>query len=249
MGECYYLRFQFFWILKIENAGLGVCGLVMATHTPKYGIIDYKKYDDLLPTKPYNRDSTALYAEEARIKEYTVRINKLLSDGVWFINVYEVPDNYWDNDGKPVLKPDSIKRYFIDNYLNLWIQRLYSCPAAIYEDLKNTRSMLEKITYYSKFKNNEYLPKGLENPLSNQLIDKIQKVWILPNDDTRIYVIHEYVRMYMENIRVNNELSIAHEQIIDIKAMIPIIVKKPVDEEIAELQTRIMELYAERGKN
>jgi hypothetical protein len=225
----------------------------MATYTPNYGIIDYKKYDDLLPSKPWNRDSTALYAEEARIKEYTVRIKKLASDGIWFINVYEVQDNYWDNDGKPVIKPDSVKRYFIDNYLNLWIQRLYSCPAAIYDDLKNTRSMLEKITYHNKFKNkkhyHEYLPKGLEKPLSNQLIDKIQKVWSLPNDDTRIYVIHEYVRMYMENISVNNELRIAHAQIIDIMAMIPIIVKKPVDEEIAELQERIMKLYAEKGKN
>jgi hypothetical protein len=225
----------------------------MATHTPNYGIIDYKKYDDLLPSKPWSRDPTALYAEEARIKDYTILIKKLASDGVWFINVYELQDNYWDHDEKPVIKPDSIKRYFIDNYLNLWIQRLNSYPAAIYEDLKNTRSMLEKITYHNKFKNkkhyHEYLPKGLEKPLSDGIIDHIQKVWILPNDDTRIYVIHEYVRMYMENIRVNNELSIAHEQIIDITAIIPIIVKKSIDEEIAELQTRIMELYAERGKN
>jgi hypothetical protein len=53
----------------------------------------------------------------------------------------------------------------------------------------------------------------------------------------------------MENISVNNELRIAHAQIIDIMAMIPIIVKKPVDEEIAELQERIMKLYAEKGKN
>ena len=217
----------------------------METYTPNYGIIDYKKYDDLLPTKPLTRDGPTLYKEEALIKDYTVYIKKLASDGICFINVYEVPDNYWDNDGKPVIKPDSIKRYFIDNYLNLWIQRLNSYPAAIYNDLKNTRSILEKITYYNKFKNNkhyhEYLPKGLEKPLSNKLIDHIQKVWELPSDDSRIYIIHEYVKMYKEIEKYKEELRVAR--------LPPVIVTKPVEQEISELQERIMELYVKKGKN
>ena len=229
----------------------------METYTPNYGIIDYKKYDDLLPTKPRNSHPPTLYEEEARIKEYTIRIKKLEKEGVWFINVYELPDNYWDNNEKPVIKPDSIKRYFIDNYLNLWIQRLNSFsssgPYGNGYELINTRSILEKITYYNKFKNkkhyNEQLPKGLNKPLSDQLIDKIQKEWVLPTDDTRIFVIHEYVRMYMENYKLTNEINSAHQQIIDTKAMVPIIVKKTIDEEIAELQEQIMKLYEEKKKN
>ena len=118
-----------------------------------------------------------------------------------------------------------------------------SYPAAIYEDLKNTRSILEKITYYNKFKNNkhyhEYLPKGLEKPLSDGIIDYIQKVWVLPNDDTRIYIIHEYVKMYKEIEKYKEELRV-------LRLPPP---KKLIDEEIAELQTRIMALYAEKGKN
>ena len=55
--------------------------------------------------------------------------------------------------------------------------------------------------------------------------------------------------MYMENYKLTNEINIAHQQIIDTKAMVPIIVKKTIDEEIAELQEQIMKLYEEKKKN
>jgi hypothetical protein len=128
----------------------------------------------------------------------------------------------------------TIYNHYIDNYLGVWSQSsVVDQRGSPYGGLGTQDVWEHNYTFIQ-------LKERLKYPLSDDIIDKIKKEWYFQKDcDSLIDVLQTYVNLYMETKTLKEELRLAR--------LPPS--KKPIDEEIAELQTRIMELYAEKGKN
>jgi hypothetical protein len=200
----------------------------MDTYTSRYGIIDYKTvaWESIRCFGEFGMPNDA----RNRMIQYTKWIQVFKSDVArWFIYTYDITDlkTYDQYNNQQTRNEINITRYFIDNYLNLYTQRITKSPGCY-------RCSEHRDDIYKTSQN------MLDSPLTDDIIDKIKKEWYLPKDSySLICVLHTYVKLYMETKTHKEELRLA--------SLPPS--KKFVDEEIAELQTRIMELYAEKGKN
>jgi len=196
----------------------------MDAYTPKYGIIDYKKIE----WRHWNEEGCGYYGIKPYSINLTKQTDKFKNDtNRWFIYKYEKTWKITTQLENTLWTETHIIESYVDNYLNDWSQTIVQDPIC----RKCPKHYISNFENYNKCK--------LDSPLSNDIIDKIKKEWTLHSTDIPINVIRTYVKLYMETKALKEELCLA-------RLPPP---KKPVDEEIAELQTRIMKLYAEKNKN
>jgi hypothetical protein len=169
------------------------------TYTPNYGIIDYSKHIWLVDTphaeKIYQQPNTAAYDEVKKDEHY---LKTMGERGQWMVDEITVKGRYMN----------FTITYFIDNYLNVYVQRnqtdLYSPPF---------KTCPKNVTNHTCFPNAEQcycrssgLYAGFEGytgrtyPMSDEMIEFVKSgTWVLSADATRPRILQHYVEAYMEN--------------------------------------------------
>ena len=169
------------------------------TYTPNYGIIDYSKHIWLVDTphaeKIYPQPNTAAYEEVKNDEDY---LRTMPERGQWMIDEITVKGRYMN----------FTVTYFIDNYLNVYVQRnqtdLFSPPfKTCPKNVTNHRCVPDAEQCYCK---SSGLYAGFEGyagrtyPLSDEVIEFVKSgAWVLSADATRPRILKHYVNDYMEN--------------------------------------------------
>jgi hypothetical protein len=176
-------------------------------YTPNYGIIDYSKHIWLVDTphaeKIYQQPNTPAYDEVKKDEHY---LKTMSERGQWMIDEITVKGRYMN----------FTITYFIDNYLNVYVQRnqndLYSPPfKTCPKNVTNHTCFPDAEQCYCK---SSGLYAGFEGytgriyPMSDEMIEFVKSgTWVLSADTTRPRILHHYVGAYMENKALSAEVE------------------------------------------
>lgn len=171
------------------------------TYTPNYGIIDYSKHIWLVDTPHAEK-----IFHESESKDDSLHLLAMDSQGRWFIDEITVKGRY----------ANFTVTYFIDNYLNVYVQRnqvdLYSppfktCPKNVSDHTcvpSVEQCYCRSLGLYDMF--DTY--KGLTYALPDDIIERVKSgAWVLPETASRPLVMKHYVETYMENKTLTAEME------------------------------------------
>lgn len=170
-----------------------------STYTPNYGILDYSKHIWLVDTphaeKIYPQPNTAAYEEVKKDEDY---LRTMPERDQWMIDEITVKGRYMN----------FTVTYFIDNYLNVYVQRnqtdLYNPPFKTCPKNVTNHTCVPNVEQC--YCNSSGLYAGFEGyagrtyPLSDEVIEFVKSgAWALSVDASRPRILKHYVKDYMEN--------------------------------------------------